>query len=559
MTLLQQDHFVAPNVLQDLFVARRVEVDGDIGLTGISMGIDPCRISVNRAIDTVLKKPWYEETDIALCRELQACILNDPRLQGLFEEILTYLKFAQTDLRIGMDDLSRINMINAVNSTFRLFIQSASEDTILNPKLIALKFIYATANLQKNIKEYIKSVCSNGNLSEAQTILNEMLLQILAFLKAIKTIIARLTIGRIKNVLAAETDPSMKDFFLTQTPISFNERIKIFFARFFKDQNLLSAAGNIQCEACVSTGPRTRYRSKEEGQLADAMALSIFRTDIENCFSTFNDDKNLCNNPTLTTYWIELLYQLVTYQNRYKKWMNKAVLSTDGGIRSTALLSPQVAMKQKPEDVVLQPEINIGSQHRLVVITGPNTGGKTELMNAIAQLYVHRQIGCLVFGRDISVSRVGKILYHRSMFPNSNPPITDNPMGAFAQEVEALARIRGKADKETLILLDEVLLGTQQNTNHLILIIEALLNTGARVLMVTHQFDILEKLQERPDTLLLQTSAQPDGAPTYQFTQTLKGFTSTQKDAYHKQQERILHAAGFTTEEASKIEELIEV
>jgi len=59
-----------------------------------------------------------------------------------------------------------------------------------------------------------------------------------------------------------------------------------------------------------------------------------------------------------------------------------------------------------PNDVIL------GSRGRIVILTGPNQGGKTTYLQAVGQAHVIAQAGVFVPGRDARISPVDGIYTH---------------------------------------------------------------------------------------------------------------------------------------------------
>ncbi|HET9122030.1 MAG TPA: hypothetical protein VFN52_00875, partial [Acidiferrobacteraceae bacterium] len=95
-------------------------------------------------------------------------------------------------------------------------------------------------------------------------------------------------------------------------------------------------------------------------------------------------------------------------------------------------------------------------QQRMVIVTGPNTGGKTVVLKTVGLLVLMARCGlhipaegaCTVgLFRELMVGiGDGQSLYHH--------------LSTFAGHVETLKRLMGEADEHTLVLIDELGTGT---------------------------------------------------------------------------------------------------
>lgn len=130
---------------------------------------------------------------------------------------------------------------------------------------------------------------------------------------------------------------------------------------------------------------------------------------------------------------------------------------------------------------------------RVLVLTGPNRGGKTTYCRAVGQAQVLFQAGLFVAGTSARISPVDNIWTH---FPL---PEADQPgAGRLDEEVRRLRRIFDEATPQSLILLNEPLTSTSERGALSIAtdIVRALQLLGARVLFVTHLHDLARAIPE---------------------------------------------------------------
>ncbi|WP_066495419.1 endonuclease MutS2 [Abyssisolibacter fermentans] len=134
--------------------------------------------------------------------------------------------------------------------------------------------------------------------------------------------------------------------------------------------------------------------------------------------------------------------------------------------------------------------IHVGKNYRTLVITGPNAGGKTVALKTVGILTLAVQMGLHVKAQK------GTEL---SIFKNIFVDIGDNQsiknaLSTFSSHMKNIADIINKADKNTLILFDELGVGTEPNegANLAIAILEELYYMGCITVVTTHYADIKE-------------------------------------------------------------------
>lgn len=134
-----------------------------------------------------------------------------------------------------------------------------------------------------------------------------------------------------------------------------------------------------------------------------------------------------------------------------------------------------------------------GPGARLLILTGPNRGGKTTYCRAIGQAQVLFGCGLYVPGARASISPVDGIWTH---FPL---PETDLPgAGRLDEEVKRLRQIFNEATADSLILLNEPLTSTSERGAMRIAtdLVRAFRLLDARVMLVTHLHDLALSIPE---------------------------------------------------------------
>jgi DNA mismatch repair ATPase MutS len=132
-------------------------------------------------------------------------------------------------------------------------------------------------------------------------------------------------------------------------------------------------------------------------------------------------------------------------------------------------------------------DIEFGPTGRILILTGPNRGGKTTYMVGAGIVQVLAQVGCFVPGRQAQISPVDNIFTH---FPIEEKPETE--MGRLGEEAQRLGKIFEQITRYSLVLLNESFSSTNV-TEGLYLaedVVRMLRRIGARVIYSTHLYEL---------------------------------------------------------------------
>ena len=135
-------------------------------------------------------------------------------------------------------------------------------------------------------------------------------------------------------------------------------------------------------------------------------------------------------------------------------------------------------------------DIRIGADYRTLIITGPNTGGKTITLKTVGLMALMTQSGILPpVGKGSSISVFNKILVDIG-----DSQSIEQSLSTFSGHMKSLVEIVNKSSRRTLVLIDEIGTGTDPKDGAAlgIAILEEIYNRGAITLSSTHYSKIKE-------------------------------------------------------------------
>lgn len=133
-------------------------------------------------------------------------------------------------------------------------------------------------------------------------------------------------------------------------------------------------------------------------------------------------------------------------------------------------------------------DVNIGTNYRALIITGPNAGGKTVVLKTVGLLTIAVQSGFHIAaknGTEISV-------FEKIFVDIGDDQSIENSLSTFSSHVKNLAEIINSSNKSTLVLCDEIGSGTEPNEGAglAIAILEELYHKGCIIMATTHYGEI---------------------------------------------------------------------
>ena len=184
--------------------------------------------------------------------------------------------------------------------------------------------------------------------------------------------------------------------------------------------------------------------------------------------------------------------------------------------RDGVFVLPQLRHPLLPPDRVVPNDLRLGESYTVLVLSGPNAGGKTVALKCLALAAL-----CVRAGLHVAAAAGSRVALVDALLADiGDEQNLRESLSTFSAHIANLARIVDAATPSALVVLDEVGVGTDPSEGASLAqsILEALADAGARVVATTH-FNLLKEMAA-VDPRFANASVEFDPetlAPTYRL------------------------------------------
>ena len=170
----------------------------------------------------------------------------------------------------------------------------------------------------------------------------------------------------------------------------------------------------------------------------------------------------------------------------------KPNLTEDGSTVLTAARHPLIS-----KDKVVPIDVSIGKDYSVLIVTGPNTGGKTVSLKTLGLACLMAKSGLFVCAKEGSAVA----FYDRVFADIGDEQSIEQSLSTFSAHMTHIISILGRITDRSLVLLDELGSGTDPSEGAALAmsIIESIQSMGAKVMCTTHYAELKLYALQTPD------------------------------------------------------------
>lgn len=211
-----------------------------------------------------------------------------------------------------------------------------------------------------------------------------------------------------------------------------------------------------------------------------------------------------------------------------------------------------------PDEEIVANDIKIGDTYKTIVVTGPNTGGKTVILKTLGLLQLMGQTG--LYLPVEAESSIG--VFDHILSDIGDEQSIEQSLSTFSSHLTTIVSILEELNENSLVLLDELGAGTdpQEGAALAIAILDKISAVGSLAMITSHYPELKLYGYNRPETM--NASMEFDIAtlqPTYKFKMGIPGRSNAFEIAKRlgMKQDIIETAKTLMTSESQSVDEMI--
>ena len=284
--------------------------------------------------------------------------------------------------------------------------------------------------------------------------------------QAIKNKLSRIITSSSNKTYLQDAIVTMRD---GRYVIPVKQEYRSFFPGMVHDQSKGGATLFIEPQGVVELNNKLRELEVEE-QLEIARILAELSSRVAEHYSEIRSNLELL---------IKLDFIMAKGKLSCKMHASEPKIDVDGELRLISARHPLIEYKK-----AVPVDIRIGGDYRTLIITGPNTGGKTVSLKTAGLLVMMAQSGL-----HIPASHASTLPIFGEVFADiGDEQSIEQSLSTFSSHVKNIVSIIDKASYDSLVLVDELGAGTDptEGAALAIAILERFYDSGALTMATTH-------------------------------------------------------------------------
>lgn len=399
---------------------------------------------------------------------------------GGIRDIIATVKRAKIGGMLNEAELLDVASTIYAGRRFKKFIEEMVEDEIELPILAELvTTITPLTDTEREIKMCIDDY--GHMLDSASPTLRTIRHQIKSYEATVRSKLDNMT-------RSSSTQKMLSDAIITirneRYVIPVKQEYRNHFGGIVHDQSASGATLFIEPQAVVTVNNQLREAKAKEKQEIEKILLQL------SAHVSEVTEELLQNVETLKE--VDFIFAKALYSQALKASQPK--INFDGYVNIKRARHPLIA-----SDEVVPIDVELGNQYSSIIITGPNTGGKTVTLKTTGLLTLMMQSGL-----HVPVEEGSEMSVFQSVYADiGDEQSIEQSLSTFSSHMTNIVEILKHVDHDSLVLFDELGAGTDptEGAALAIAILDEVYRRGARIVATTHYSELKAYAYNRPGAI----------------------------------------------------------
>ena len=476
-----------------------------------------------------------EETDDAVKLDR----LNNGIPLGTFEDIRPHLKRMEIGALLSGQELIQIGqLIKGSREIYTFFVDLKDEDIELKQLYHTSDRIIVLAQLERKIYQ---------TLTEGGSVLDDASSK----LKSLRTSMRQAESNvreKLNNIVRGSQAKYLTDSIITMRNDRYVLPVKAdsrgVFGGIVHDQSSSGQTVFVEPQSVLDLNNRLKQLQSEE-----RVEIERILTELTTEILPFTDEI-LTNLNTLIE--IDVIQAKARYAREIKA--TRPIVTEENYIELYGARHPLI-----PEDEIVENDIILGENYKTVVVTGPNTGGKTVILKTLGLLQLMGQSGLYLPTEE--ESSIG--VFNHVLADIGDEQSIEQSLSTFSSHLTTIVSILEVIDENSLVLFDELGAGTdpQEGAALAISILDTIGAIGSNAMITSHYPELKLYGYNRPETVNASLEFDIETLrPTYKFKLGIPGRSNAFEIARRlgMRDDVILNAQSLMSSDSQSIDEMIQ-